>query len=428
MAMLTVHSNPLTEPGHGDAGGMTVYVRQLAKSLAARGTTVDIFTRADTADGSVTELYPGVRVIGIKGGPTGITKEAVPVYLPEFTCNLTEWVRDEEVRYDLVHSHYWLSGRVAAKVAARWELPFVHTFHTLGLVKNQALRPGDSREPDLRLQGEAKVAANASAIVVSTHEERRWLIDLYAVDPERVHLITPGVDHRLFQPADRQGAKKALGLIGRTVLLYVGRLQPLKGADTAIRAFGKLISSGALDPATATLLIVGGASGMNGGSEVEALHRLAADLGLQGCVTFIPAKPQTALPAYYQAADVCIVPSHVESFGLVALEAQACGAVVVASDISGLRSIVEHGSTGLLARPGDADDFAAMIGRVISSRQFARKIATKAAARTSKYSWDSSAGAMHQLYATVPAGSLRFRVERVEAGINLEWSRRNVAR
>lgn len=425
--MLAVHSNPLIEPGHGDAGGMTVYVRQLARSLAEQGTAVDVFTRADTDEAGSIELYPGVRVIQIRGGPPEITKELLPAYLPEFTCNLTEWVREHQIRYDLVHSHYWLSGRVAAKVSARWELPFVHTFHTLGRVKNQALRPGDSMEPDFRLYGESRVVANASAIVVSTHEERRSLVELYAADPTRVHLISPGVDHHVFKPADREEAKQALSLAGRTVLLFVGRLQPLKGADTAIKALAKLVSSGAVDRRLTTLLIVGGASGAHGTLEVQALERLADDLGLHECVSFIPAQPQNDLPAYYQAADVCIVPSHVESFGLVALEAQACGVPVVASDISGLGSIVEHGVTGLVARPGDADDFAEMIRRFVSSKVFASEVSSRAVASTQRYCWSTAAKAMHQLYRTVPAGSLRFKVEPVDAGINLEWSRRNVA-
>ncbi|MEX0790345.1 MAG: glycosyltransferase, partial [Actinomycetota bacterium] len=240
--MLVVHSNPLAEPGSGDAGGMTVYVRQMAYSLAQRGIEVDIFTRRNSA-GSETEvtLRRGVRVIQVDAGSPDLNKEQIPAHLPEFTANLLELVEDSDLDYDVVHSHYWLSGRVAAIVSARWGVPFVHTFHTLGREKNRARRPGDLMEPEFRLDGEARVIADACAIVASTAEERKALIELYSAHPERIHLIPPGVDHSTFRPGDREAAKSGLELAGKKVMLFVGRLQPLKAADIAVDALGHLV-------------------------------------------------------------------------------------------------------------------------------------------------------------------------------------------
>src|ERR1051326_299998 len=312
--MLVVHSNPVAEPGVGDAGGMTVYVRQIARSLAARGLAVDIYTRRDAEDTpSTVGLFPGVTVRQIPAGAPALPKEEIPAPLPEFTANLLRQVEQEGIAYDLMHSHYWLSGRVASILAARWGVPFVHTFHTLGRVKKEGRAKGEPVEPDSRLRGEARVIAEANAIVASAPDEREWLIDLYAAHPERIHVIAPGVDHAMFVPGDRETAKARLGLAGRQVLLFVGRLQPLKGADTAIEALARLVEWGRLDRSDARLVVVGGASGVAGAAEPARLAGLAADLGLGDAVRFVPAQPHGELPAYYQAADVCLVPSHAES-------------------------------------------------------------------------------------------------------------------
>src|ERR1700704_2607724 len=316
VAMLVVHSNPVVEPGVGDAGGMTVYVRQMARSLAARGLDVDIYTRRDSAEtAGVTTLFPGVAVRQIPAGAPGLSKGEIPAYLPEFTANLLQEVQARGVRYDLIHSHYWLSGRVASILSARWGIPFVHTFHTLGRVKNEGRATGEPIEPDCRLRGEARVIAEANAIVASAPDEREWLIDLYAAHPERIHVIPPGVDHSMFRPRDREAARAALrlpgglpgGLSGKRLLLFVGRLQPLKGADTAIEALGHLVAWGRLRKDEAALVIVGGASGGAGAAEPARLRRLAEDLGLAEVVRFVDAQPQSELPRYYQAADVCLV-------------------------------------------------------------------------------------------------------------------------
>jgi D-inositol-3-phosphate glycosyltransferase len=398
--MLTVHANPLAEPGAGDAGGMNVYVRQVARALAGRGVEVDIFCRRDaTTFPEESVPYPGVRVIQVEAGAPSLIKEDLPAHLPEFAANLAAGVEASGRDYDLIHSHYWLSGKAAAVLGRRWGVPFIHTFHTLGLVKNERIREGDRLEPESRLAGEARVIAEADAIVASTPQERDWLIELYAAHPERIHLVPPGVDHEVFRPADRAAAKARLGLAGKQVLLFVGRLQPLKAADVAVRALANLVDWGRASLDDTCLLVVGSASGLTGGREPEHLAALARDLGVERAVRFLPAQPHAELPRYYQAADVCLVPSYTESFGLVALEAQACGVPVVASAVGGLRSIIRHGQTGYLVEPGASDALAERAWRILSDPPLARSLGGLAQCSSGDYSWDRSADALLELYA-----------------------------
>jgi D-inositol-3-phosphate glycosyltransferase len=397
--VLTVHTNPLAEPGVGDAGGMNVYVQQVARALAERGVEVDIFCRRDTTTiPKQSSPYPGVRVVQVDAGAPSLLKEEIPAHLPEFAANLAAEVEASGRSYDLIHSHYWLSGRVAAVLARRWGVPFIHTFHTLGLVKNDRLRDGDTPEPEARLAGEAKVIAEADAIVASTPQERDSLIELYAAYPERIHLVPPGVDHERFRPADRGRAKAHLDLAGKHVLLFVGRLQPLKAADVAVRALAHLVAWQRVDLDDVRLLVVGSPSGRTGSREPEHLERLARDLGVERAVAFLPARPQEQLPPLYQAADVCLVPSYTESFGLVALEAQACGVPVVASAVGGLRSIVRHGRTGYLVEPGASEALAERAWRILSDRPLARSMSGLAECSSSDYSWDRSADSLLDLY------------------------------
>ncbi|MGH2768727.1 MAG: glycosyltransferase [Actinomycetota bacterium] len=416
VAMLVVHSNPLSEPGQGDAGGMTVYVRELAWSLAARGVQVDIYTRAEAleapeechlprgiTDGRAPEeisehRLPPVRVIRIPAGPS-LPKERLPAFLPELTANMARWAEAKAVSYDLIHSHYWLSGRVASVLARRWGIPFVHTFHTLGRAKNARLRRGDVPEPDGRLTGESRVIAEADAIVASAPEERDWLIDLYAAHPERIHLIPPGVDHTTFRPADVEAARVSLGLAGKRLLLFVGRLQPLKGADTALRTLAHLLEWGRLDPRRTRLLMIGGPSGPAGGREPERLAKLVAELSLGDAVTFLPAQPHRELPLFYQASEVCLVPSYTESFGLVALEAQACGVPVVGSAVGGLRAIVRHGRTGFLVEPGASEAFAERTWRIMGDPGLAASMSRLAICSSGEFSWERCASDLYELYA-----------------------------
>jgi D-inositol-3-phosphate glycosyltransferase len=399
MAVLVVHSNPLKEPGAGDAGGMTVYVREIGRTLSARGIEVDIFTRRDDpSTPDQTELFEGVNVFQIEAGAPFISKEEVSLHLPEFACNVHRFVTDRGLSYDLIHSHYWLSGHAASKLAARWGVPFVHTFHTLGRAKNGKLRTGEVGEPEGRLHGEARVIADADAIVASTNEERDWLVQLYAAHPEKIHIISPGVDHSRFFPSDPRLAKQALGVESKKVLLFVGRLQPLKAPDTAIRAFAHLIEWGRLSVHESALLVVGGASGPSGIDEPARLSRLATDLGVAEAVRFIPAQPHHELPTYYQAADVVFVPSHTESFGLVALEAAACGVPVVGSAVGGLNAVVQHGHTGFLVEPGASTAFAERAWQILTDPLLQETMGRLGVCSSEEYSWDRSAADLHSLY------------------------------
>lgn len=399
-AMLVFHSNPLREPGAGDAGGMTVYVREMARALAKRGIEVDIFTRRDNDADAETQIFDGVRVVPVEAGAPDLPKEQLAAHLPEFAAKIQAWAARNHRVYDVIHSHYWLSGKAASVLKRSWNVPFVHTFHTLGRVKNAALRDGDLPEPDGRLLGEAKVIADACAIVASTHDERRSLLELYAAHPERIHTIPPGVDHDLFSPGDRTQARARLQLNTPQVLLFVGRLQPLKAADTAIRAFSSLIGLGHLRRGEATLVVVGGPSGPNGAGEPARLTALSIELGIADDVRFVPAQPQENLLHYYRAADVCLVPSHAESFGLVALEAQACGVPVVASRVGGLRTIVQDGATGFLVDPSCATCFANKSWRLLSDNGLREQMGALAAARSCQFSWDESASHLHELYSS----------------------------
>lgn len=395
--MVAVHSNPLTEPGFGDGGGMTVYVRQVARALAARGLQVDVYTRRDGSQSpEEVSLYPGVRVIQVTAGEPSLPKDELPAYLPEFSANLWRGIEQSSLSYDLIHSHYWLSGRVASILARRLEIPFVHSFHTLGRVKNQRLRERDGREPPARLQGEARVIAEADAIVASTPEERRWLVEFYAAHPTRVRVIPPGVDHEIFTPGDKAAAKRHLGLAGKRVLLFVGRLQPFKAAGTAIRALAQLRVLG-LPEGEAILVIVGGPS-PSGSTEPARLRTLADQLGMAGSVRFVSAQPHQELPVFYQAADVCLVPSLAETFGLVALEAQACGVPVVASGVGGLRSVVRHGQTGFLVDPSSSASFAERSWSILADESRAESMGRIATYWSNQFSWERSAADLYDLY------------------------------
>lgn len=397
--MLVVHSHPLEEPGTGDAGGMTVYVRQVARALAQRGVEVDIFTRLSATESpEESYLYPNVRVIQVPAGPPDLPKEELPSRLPEFTANLLASLEARGGCYDLIHSHYWLSGRVASILARRCGIPFLHTFHTLGRVKNERGSPFDEEEPEIRLAGEARVLVDATGIVASTAQERGWLIDLYSAHPERIRLIPPGVDHELFTRGDRELAKQNLGLQGKQVLLFIGRLQPLKAGDTAIRALAHLVDWGRADPDKIKLVMVGGPSGRAGLGEPQRLRELAQSLGVLDSVEFYSAQPQSELPSYYQAADVCLVPSYNESFGLVALEAQASGLPVVGSAIGGLRTIVRHGRTGFLVEPGGSEAFAERAWRILSDPPLADAMGRLAECSSREFSWERCASELYDLY------------------------------
>jgi D-inositol-3-phosphate glycosyltransferase len=399
IAVLSYHSNPLVEPGTGDAGGMTVYVRALANELARRGLRTDIFTRATGDARPIVEISPGVRVVSIEAGPLGpVEKEHQPEHIPAFVDGVRAFSVAQRINYDLVHSHYWQSGLAAKDLSVAWGVPFVHSHHSLGRVKNHFLAPGDAPEPKRRLDGEAEVISWADVLIASTDEEWSYLSCLYSAPHDRLKTLLPGVDHGLFEPGDRTAARLRLGLGDGPVLLYVGRIQRLKGIDLAIRAVEQLAS--ALD-APPVFIVVGGTSGRGGEAELERLKALAESLGIEDLMRFEGPQPHARLPDYYRAADALLLCSHSESFGLAALEAHACGTPVIATDVGGLSHIVADGESGFLVDSRDAAEFAGRLKMLLSDDAMQRRFQAEAEKRAVNFSWEATADSFLELYECV---------------------------
>ena len=397
VAVLSVHTSPLDQPGTGDAGGLNVYVVETAKRLAALNVAVEIFTRATSSDlPPVVELAPGVTVRHLTAGPfEGLSKEDLPSQL----CALTSGVLRAEAQhepgwYDVVHSHYWLSGQVAWLASERWGTPLVHTAHTLAKVKNLSLAEGDEPEPLRRVVGEQQVVAAADRLVANTETEARQYIDLYDADPSRVVTVPPGVDLEFFRPGEASGAKTRLGIPpDALVLLFVGRLQPLKAPDVLLRAAALLVARRPDLRDRVVVAVVGGPSGA--GLSPSALRRLAAELGIADLLRLeLPSGPDR-LRDWYRAASVVAVPSHNESFGLVALEAQACGTPVVATDVGGLRTTVRDGVSGLLVPGHESLDWARALEKALEQRA---ALSLGAVQHASGFSWAATAAGLLQTY------------------------------
>jgi D-inositol-3-phosphate glycosyltransferase len=387
----------------GDSGGMNVYVRSVSRRLAEMGIAVDIFTRWSGKGELVREVDPGVRVIHLVAGPDRpIPKENLEDHLCEFMYSLLHFEAEEARRlglvspvYDVVHSHYWLSGRVGRHVAERWGVPLVQSFHTLGRVKNLNLVAGDQPEPRARIAAEERIVDQADCILAPTVDEANDLVRLYGASPERVRVVTPGVDTEVFTPGDRDAAKSSLGLAGKTVVLFAGRLQLLKSPDIAVRTVARLVR--ARPESGIALVMLGGPSG-TGGLQPADLEKLAADEGVARQVVIHDPVPHQLLPVYYRAADVALVPSRTESFGLVALEASACGTPVVATDVGGLRTAVRDGLTGTLVAGGDPDAFARALDRVLSQPQLAKQMGAAGARFARRYDWRRAAAGLLEVY------------------------------
>lgn len=395
VAVISYHSSPLVEPGSGDAGGMTVYVRELAKALANEGLATDIYTRSDTGRRDVTVLDAGTRVISIEAGPNGeVSKDLLHGHIEEFVDGIRSFTIGQHARYDLVHSHYWQSGLAGARLAAAWGVPFVHSNHTLGRVKNRWLAPGDAPEPSSRLDGEHEVMEAADVLIASTRHEARELSLLYGASPERLKVLHPGVDHDRFQPGSRSAARADLGLGAGPLLLCVGRIQRLKGMDLAIEVVARRAHD---HPQPPRLLIVGGA-GVRDGAEERRLRDLADQLGVAKLVNFVGQRPHAELPLYYRASDALLVCSHSESFGLAAIEAQACGRPVVATAVGGLASVVSHGRSGQLLPTRDPDAFARAVSDVIDDADRWRLFGAEAREHALRFSWKKTAEGFLELY------------------------------
>lgn len=392
VAMLSLHTSPLAQPGAGDGGGMNVYVSSLAEALGRAGVECDVLTRADhPGQAPIVDVEPGVRVVHLDAGPRApVGKAALPGLLDEMVDAARAHLTTSPEPFDALHSHYWISGAVGHRLKHELDLPLVATFHTLARTKAAA---GIVDDPRARARVERETIACCDRIIASTHDERSELVTAYGAEPDRVEVIAPGVDHTIFSPGDLRTARQRIGLpTDRPVLLFVGRIQPLKGVDLAIRTLASLH-----DP-RAVLVIVGGPSGADGAAEVDRLRALARDLGVMDRVRWEPPQPHGALADWYRAADVCLVPSRTESFGLVALEAAACGTPVVAANVGGLRSLIDDGHTGILVDGRAGHDFAAPVERLLATPGPGAEMRVSAAARSGRYTWSVTAARLRRVY------------------------------
>ncbi|MEL6890126.1 MAG: glycosyltransferase [Actinomycetota bacterium] len=391
-AIISLHTSPLRQPGSGDSGGMNVYVRELVSALSQAGIDCTTFTRADRPDlPAEIEIEPGHRVVHIEAGPHHLPKEALADITDEFRRGVVDWYRDHEPPH-VIHGNYWLSGVVGHELKHDLGVPFVSTFHTLARVKAE----GGDPEPEWRDRAEAEIINCTDAVCVSCVEERDQFVRLYGDPDGEVAIVSPGVEHAFFAPGDRGGARRAIDADpDAPIVLFVGRIQPLKGPDVAIRALATV------ERDDARLFIVGGASGNDGDAETDRAHALVDELGLHDRVEFVEPQPHHTLSTYYRAADVVVVPSRSESFGLVALEAAACGTPVVAAAVGGLQSLVDDGETGFLIDGRHPPDYAAAIDRILADSGLADRMAKAAVARASSYTWRAAADRLRVLYCRI---------------------------
>jgi D-inositol-3-phosphate glycosyltransferase len=416
VAVISVHTSPTAQPGTGDSGGMNVYILAVAKRLAEQGIAVDIFTRrASTESPDIEEVAPGSRLFHVEAGPTApVAKEELPRLIPEFVGGVVRAAADHadadphrHSPYDVVHSHYWLSGWVGDRTKRIWGAPHVTTFHTLGRVKNRAGTGLGRPEPRARLAGERRVIRAADRIFAPTSTEADELITLYGADPNRVRVVPPGVDRKLFVPRPKAEARGSLRLGGARLVLFVGRLQPFKGPDLAIRAFAEAVRRDPESTGDVVMAVVGGPTGIAHGGEVERLMDVASDLGVGDRVLFFPPQPQERLADFYSAADVVLVPSRTESFGLVALEAQACGTPVIAADAGGLRHAVANGETGFLVAGQDPGAYADRLLWLLRDPELAVRMSAWATRHAGGFSWDRTATDIRAVYREVLDGNGR---------------------
>jgi D-inositol-3-phosphate glycosyltransferase len=401
VAMISLHTSPLDQPGTGDAGGMNVYVIELAKRLAERDIEVDIFTRSTSSrQEPVVQAADGVRVQHIVAGPfEGLTKAELPSQLCAFARDVlrTEASHDPG-HYDLVHSHYWLSGQVGALARDRWGIPLAHSMHTMAKVKNAALALGDTPEPLARLIGEEQVVEAADMLIANTDDEAKQLVNCYDADPGRVEVVNPGVDLEVFRPRPQLEARHRLGIAPDAhLLVFVGRIQPLKAPDILVRAAAELVDR---DPSLRSRLVVavvGGPSG-TGLEKPEALAQLAGSLGLADVVRFVPPVSRTELVDWYAAASAVCVPSYNESFGLVAVEAAAVGTPVVAAAVGGLTTVVRDGASGLLVEGHDPADYARALERIVCAPEFRDELSRGALVQAAQFGWDRTADRTVEVY------------------------------
>ncbi len=413
VATISMHTSPLDQPGTGDAGGMNVYIVETAKRLAALGVETEIFTRRTARDLPPTaELAPGVLVRHVTAGPyEELDKGDLPGQLCAFTSGVLRTEANYDPgRYDVIHSHYWLSGQVGWLARGRWGVPLVHSMHTMAKVKNLLLAEGDRPEPAARVAGEEQVVDAADRLVANTSAEAAELIGLYGAPDDRVAVVSPGVNLQVFQPAPRSAARRRLGLPDdAVVLLFVGRIQPLKAPDVLLRAAARLLADRPELRRRLVVACVGGPSG-NGRAHPELLANLAAHLGITDVLRLAPPAPQDELADWYRAADVTVVPSYSESFGLVALESQACGTPVCAASVGGLRTAVHDGVSGLLVEGHNPADWADALRRFVDLPAWRDRLAAGSRGHAARFGWDHTARRLAEVYTDAMAQMQRTRV------------------
>ena len=418
--MITLHTSPTATLGHNANGGLNVYVRELCTQLSRRGVATDVFTRClgpASHDPDVEELAPLSRVVYLPAGPPQLDKYRLLGHVPAFTDAVQDFIERSGLRYDLIYSHYWLSGLIACALRHRLRLPWAHTAHTLALVKNRQLAPGDVPEPEVRVDLEGEIAHCADLLVVSTAAEGEELRRAYHVPAHRLAVVSPGVDLETFRPQPKAIARRLVGHPDHRLFVFVGRLEPLKGVDVILRAFARLIAGGR-HPAARVLVLGedsrspirdapiparprwpdGGGAALSGGDcgpvadgEQARLRGLAGELGIADRVHFLGSVAQSRLSTYYAAADACVMPSYSESFGLVGLEAQACGTALIASNVAGLASIVRDGVTGFLVDGHDPGAYAACMRSVLEAPHLADELGRRGSRLARGFSWDRTA-------------------------------------
>jgi len=401
VAYLSLHSCPLQQPGVGDAGGMNVYIRELGWAMAEHGTDVVVFTRrSDELTPEVVAVAPRFRVVHIEAGP----RERLPIsemhdLVAEFAEGTLAWIDQHGASFDILHSHYWLSGWAGVLLKEKLGLPLANSFHTLGRVKDLTRRSDQEPERPIRTLTEEEVIARSDCVVASTPYEFDDLMEHYSADPARLCTSPPGINHAVFRPGNKRQARSWTGLGDGPVVLFVGRIQPLKSVDVAIEALGMVSDE------QTRLVVIGGPSGSQGEAEMARLRALATDAGLAARVHFVPPVDRPRLAAFYQAADAVIMPSRSETFGLVAAEAQSCGTPVVAAAVGGLPYIIEDGKSGLLVDGHDPADYAVALSRVLTDAELAAALAAGALDHSERFSWDATVSRFLELYEGISAAS-----------------------
>jgi len=403
--MISYHTCPLATLGGKDTGGMNVYVHQLTRTLGKLGIRVDVFTRSQ--DEHVPHVLHDLgyhnRVVHIPAGPeVPLPKAELERYIPKFVQGIKSFAETKNIHYDLIHSHYWMSGIAAIDLANEWKIPFLHMFHTLGLMKNRIARSPQEIEGEYRIQGEKKVISSANRIIAATLAEKSQLEFLYETPSSKIAVIPPGVDTRHFYPIPKDEAKEVVGIPEKThTILFVGRIEPLKGIDNLIQAISIIQKRGELQCCPHDLVIIGGepnAKPEEMNAEMARLQDMVETLQIENFVIFLGKQDQQMLPYYYSAAEVVVMPSHYESFGMVALEAMACGTPVVASQVGGLAFLVRDGETGFVVPGNDVQALANRLVELIKNQELRNKLGNQSTKYAQLYSWENISEKIAEVY------------------------------